>query len=264
MLTGLSLDTMTASHPWMPRVSRYAPHKSLAQHRHEYPLFCILLGGAYEENIRGEAHSHIAGDMMFCPANARHAQRIGVEGAAKLVFHPSPSSLSFLDKLELPLRDAPHMRSRATRRISARLLDELTLADSCSRLAAEHLLLELLATFARAAQSDRELMVPAWLALARDVIEDLDSDSITIDDLALQVGRHPIHLAREFRRYYGRTIGHYLREKRTARAALLLQAGSAPLAEIALSCGYADQATFTRAFKATHGVTPAVYRNRAR
>lgn len=39
----------------------------------------------------------------------------------------------------------------------------------------------------------------------------------------------------------------------------LLRRGGAP-AETALRCGFADQAHFTRAFKAANGVTPARFR----
>ena len=52
----------------------------------------------------------------------------------------------------------------------------------------------------------------------------------------------------------------FLTDIRVRIARRKLQAGEQP-AEIALECGFADQAHFTRHFKARTGVTPAVFRN---
>jgi AraC-like DNA-binding protein len=40
----------------------------------------------------------------------------------------------------------------------------------------------------------------------------------------------------------------------------LIRAGDLTLADIAAAVGFCDQAHFTRAFKAQHGVTPAAFR----
>ena len=47
--------------------------------------------------------------------------------------------------------------------------------------------------------------------------------------------------------------------RRLDRAAALLR-GGAPLADVALDTGFADQAHLTRMFKAAHGVPPARHR----
>ena len=40
----------------------------------------------------------------------------------------------------------------------------------------------------------------------------------------------------------------------------MLRESEAPIARIALACGYCDQSAFTRQFKAVTGLTPAQYR----
>jgi len=80
-------------------------------------------------------------------------------------------------------------------------------------------------------------------------------------DLAKIAGVHPVHFARTFRRVYGCTISDYVRGLRVARAMLLLR-GTAPLDEIALAIGFADQSHFCREFKRVAGVTPGEFRSR--
>jgi len=48
------------------------------------------------------------------------------------------------------------------------------------------------------------------------------------------------------------------------RACQELTAGDAPLAEVALRAGFADQSHFTREFRRHVGVTPAAFRRSAR
>ena len=74
------------------------------------------------------------------------------------------------------------------------------------------------------------------------------------------VGRHPTHVARVFRREYGLSVGEYARSLRLEWAASRLALDDAPLAQVALEAGFADQSHFTRAFRRHAGVTPGRYR----
>jgi AraC family transcriptional regulator len=84
--------------------------------------------------------------------------------------------------------------------------------------------------------------------------------ALRIADLADDAGVDPASLARAFRVHYGTTAGAYLRETRVRRAADALARSSAPLGQIALDSGFADQSHFTRVFGAVHGVTPRRWR----
>lgn len=254
---------MTGSTSAAPRLARYAPGGAMAPHSHPEPWFCVVLRGSYEERIQGATHLHRGGDMLFCPAEADHAQRFGPAGVTKLLFSPSNECLRYLEGHRLPLADAPSVRAPSVLAIGASLARELALDDPHSRLATEGLVLELIAAFARA-QAPPDAAAPPWLRRVREMLEDGESGLIALSALAAQAGRHPVHVAREFRRHYGRTVGDYLREKRAARAALLLRSGTLPLTEIALECGYGGSAAFSRAFKAVFGLTPSAYRAAAR
>jgi len=73
-------------------------------------------------------------------------------------------------------------------------------------------------------------------------------------------GRHEIHLAREFKRYFGVSVGSYLRQARIERAADLLRNTSSNITDIALRCGFANHAHLCRVFKAYFAMSPSQYR----
>jgi AraC family transcriptional regulator len=135
---------------------------------------------------------------------------------------------------------------------------ELKARDVSWCLAAEGLVLQLIATAGREAACTGR--VP-WLRRARELLHERVPDVPgSLTELAAEVGVHPAHLARCFRREYGQTVGEHARALRLEWAAEQLALDDASLAEIALRAGFADQSHFTRAFRQHAGVTPGRYR----
>ena len=66
---------------------------------------------------------------------------------------------------------------------------------------------------------------------------------MTHQALAAHVHKHPVHVAKAFRKAYGETIGDCQRRFRLEKARHLLCKGGMPLAEVALECGFANQAS---------------------
>jgi AraC-like DNA-binding protein len=97
------------------------------------------------------------------------------------------------------------------------------------------------------------------VARARDyLIENFDSD-VGLEELAGVAGLSRAHLIRAFRREYHITPHAFLTDRRVQVARRLLREGRMP-ADVAFECGFADQAHFTRHFKARTGVTPGQFR----
>lgn len=240
---------------------RYKADQVFAPHVHRETLFCVLAGGTYTERIQGRESEHRAGDVLVCPKNTPHAQRIGEGGAHKMLFGPEESTLDYLGGIGLVLERAPAIRSAECAALGQRLAFELAQDDPYSALTREGIAMELLAAFARGeAHIVERPGVPAWLRLARDYLhQNLDVPG-SLDDMAREVGRHPVHLAREFKRHYGETIGNYQRQLRTAHAAELLARSAMPLTDVALECGFASHSNLCRTFKAAYGMTPKAYR----
>ncbi|WP_209854627.1 helix-turn-helix domain-containing protein [Rhizobium herbae] len=96
--------------------------------------------------------------------------------------------------------------------------------------------------------------------LAKSILlENLEGD-ISILDVAQACDLSRGYFIRAFRQTTGMTPYQWLLNERINRARELLRASNAPLAEIAIACGFADQSHFTRVFSNIVGLTPGNWR----
>ncbi|MEL7229721.1 MAG: helix-turn-helix domain-containing protein [Pseudomonadota bacterium] len=87
-------------------------------------------------------------------------------------------------------------------------------------------------------------------------------ENLTIETLARQAKLTSRTFQRRFARATGLAPGDYVKALRMEKARGLLERTTAPVSQIAWSVGYQDVAAFTRAFKATCGITTGTYRKR--
>ncbi len=84
--------------------------------------------------------------------------------------------------------------------------------------------------------------------------------TITVDELAAEAGMSPSHFSRVFKETLGSTPMQYVMAYRIEQAMKMMEDATRPLGEIALDCGFADQAHFSRSFKQVTGQTPRSFR----
>lgn len=101
---------------------------------------------------------------------------------------------------------------------------------------------------------------PLWLGRVVELIRTDFDQPLTVQGLAREIGIHPIHLSRVFRRVHRISIRDYLRRVRIRFACRRIRRPDVRLADLAQTAGFADQSQFTRAFKEVMGVTPGRYR----
>ena len=243
------------------RLRTYAAGTTMAPHFHEEDSFTIVLDGSYRENIRGRALEHTPGAMLFYPAGETHSQSFGPTGSRKLIFRPNTACLGFLKDEKVPLAQAPFLATATVRDLARRVERELQTADSFSSLVVDGTILELVATFGRRYVTNRQSeAVPAWLKQTRERLEEQPGTGETHESLAAHVNKHPVHLAKAFKKSYGETIGECQRRLRLNKAESLLRKRDMSLADVAMECGFANQAHLSRSFKCASGSTPARYR----
>ncbi|WP_083636364.1 AraC family transcriptional regulator [Bradyrhizobium sp. AS23.2] len=85
-------------------------------------------------------------------------------------------------------------------------------------------------------------------------------NDIRLKDLAGVANLSPFHFARAFRKATGEPPHRFVRNCRLEKAKELLAETSAPLAEVALTCNFSSQSSFTRAFTRAFGIAPGKYR----
>jgi AraC-like DNA-binding protein len=102
--------------------------------------------------------------------------------------------------------------------------------------------------------------VSAALSATLAYIDDHLAEPLRVPDLAARADLSPFQFDQRIRTIFGFSAGQYLSRLRIDRACDRLRHSDAPLSELALECGYADQAAFTRQFHKTVGLTPGAYR----
>ena len=107
---------------------------------------------------------------------------------------------------------------------------------------------------------DRIYLSPPKLRRVIAFVEAHLHESIRLDDLAAAAGLSANHFLRVFKLATGTTPYHFLRARRLERARELLAMSTLPLAQLALECGFANQAHFTAAFSREIGMPPGRYR----
>ena len=198
------------------------------------------------------------GSGMFIPAERLQRDSfpcattfLAAEFSSAFLGRLRESGLTSSDTIEFVTRQAHPLRTQMSR--------ELTSPDSLSELVLEGLLTSTIGLAHRDNQS-RESNPPNWLRKAKDLLYDSATEFLTIEGVAHSVGVHPAHLSREFRRWFHRTPGEYVRERRVHLAKKQLEETDSALSQIAYEAGFADQAHFSKVFRRHSGLTPLAYR----
>jgi AraC family transcriptional regulator len=223
------------------------------------------VSGVFLERIGSDERTYSRGTASYCPAATTHSQVFGATGVRQIIFKPDSSWLDYLADCKARLDEAPHTHSATFRDLGDKLLGEMHQDDGFSPLACEGIMLEIIAAFGRKrAATAATASPPAWLRAAREFMHENAFVSLTMAQIAREAGRHEIHLAREFRRFFGIPVGAYLRRLRIEQAERFLLKPQISIGEIAQSCGFASHSHLCREFKAHFGVAPSEYRSRNR
>jgi AraC family transcriptional regulator len=241
------------------RVTEYPAGGAMPPHSHDELSLIVVAAGTYMERIGGREAEQRRGCMLLYPAGAVHSQRFGPRGARKIVFSPDASCLEYLREHGIVLDRPRSVTLDGTFDLAERVMAESRRADAFTPMALQGLTMELVAAFARQNDGPSGPVAPRWIVAVREAVRDATTETPSLSALGAMVDKHPVHVAREFRRQFGLSIGEFRRRRRLERAAELLQS-RIPLTEIAFRCGFASQSHFCRAFKAAYGVTPSRYR----
>jgi AraC family transcriptional regulator len=224
----------------------------------------MVIEGGYRENYDARSRECTPDTLVFHPTGEVHSEQH--HDVVVRIFNVEPTR-QLLERVReySGVLDGPQVfQAGPLLRLAARLYAEFRANDPIARLAMEGLSLELLADACRQPEPAAERSPPAWLRRARDLLNDRCTEDFSLQDVAQEVGAHPAHLARMFRRHFHCTAGEYQRGVRLDRARQLLATSDTPLVQIALALGYADQSHFTAAFKRHTGVTPGAFRRVSR
>jgi AraC family transcriptional regulator len=238
----------------------YSPGLRLYPHAHECACFGFVLAGRFSEQFPIGSLSCGGRAVFFRPPELVHENRVSPAGARCFYLEVSPRWLDHVEEYS-PLPNEPMSFEGGTlQKLADSVYEQWQEMDDVAPLAIEGLACEMAAQFCRTVRVKREPNPPAWLRQVHELLRCRFQESLRLAEISREVQIHPVHVAREFHRYYGTTVGQFRRKCRIDFACDRLAHSSLPIVEIAFESGFSQQPHFTSVFKRITGLTPDRYR----
>jgi AraC family transcriptional regulator len=238
----------------------YQANTFLAKHAHKRACFVSVQEGGHTEVFGSKRFELRPGRVLFRAAGAEHYDEFAPIGATSILVELTDGWFQSLGERCSISYESSMSCSPQISRVISEIGVEVTRKDSVSALALDGLASLLAAEFVRSSTTEKAAYPPRWLRQVFERVSDNPCSTYELRDLAKQALVHPAHLSREFLRYYHLNLWEFIRRRRIALAAELIDKGQHPFADIAQMVGYSDQSHFTRAFRQVMGTTPSAYR----
>jgi AraC-like DNA-binding protein len=235
-------------------------------HRHDTYAVCLTTSGVQSFTYRGAAEMSTPGQVVVLHPDEPHDGHAGTDaGFGYRLLYVDPALIFEAAQVLLGHACAlPFVRTPVAR--NARLSEAISGAFHETRepLAIDSLVMLVAEGLVEADPSCRRVSVPrhldvAALQRARAFLDTHKTRVVRSAELEAVTGLTRYELARQFRLLCGTSPYRYLLMRRLDYARDLL-ARDQPLSAIALEAGFADQAHFSRQFRAAFGLTPTRYR----
>lgn len=251
---------------WRPAVpgvtevlhARFSEH-AYPMHTHDAWTVLLVDAGMVRYDLERHEHGVRRSLVTVLPPYVAHDGRSATPGGFRkrvLYLDPGLIDVGLLGRaVDRPGWSDPLLRSELdlVHRAVAHPGDELE-AESRLALAADRLARHLRGQAVEAV-APRE---PALVGRLRELLDAHLVDGISLHAAAVELGAHPTHLVRAFRRATGIPPHRYVVGRRLDAARRLLLAGERP-ADVAVAVGFHDQAHLTRHFRRLLGVPPGQY-----
>jgi AraC-like DNA-binding protein len=118
---------------------------------------------------------------------------------------------------------------------------------------------------ASSAGADEKGRLLAWqVRKVREYVDTHIAGPIGVADLCALIQRSKAHFSRAFKRTFGASPYAFVIQRRLELAGQYMLQTEAPLSDIALRCGFTDQAHLCKLFRQATGETPAAWRRARR
>jgi AraC-like DNA-binding protein len=240
------------------------------KHRHDTYAICLPTTGVLGFDYRGTSEISLPGQVVVLHPDEIHDGYAGAqEGFGYRQIYVEPALIfEAIQTLcphpcSLPFVRTPVVRNQ---KLSAAIISAFE--GTREPLAIDSLIVQVAEGLMEADPSCKQVLFPRHLDVpalkrARQYLDSQKTRVVHSSELEAVTGLSRYELARQFRAMSGTSPYRYLLMRRLDFARQQL-AQSRSLVEVALEAGFADQAHFSRMFKATFGITPTRYRAASR
>jgi AraC family transcriptional regulator len=228
-------------------------------HVHAKNYIIITIEGKYSSTFDTRTDEFTPWTVAYHQAGVSHTSRYSIRGARVLYVELPTERLKDFWQESISHLNHFSLQGGLVHSAARQLYNEFRASDQFSPFVIDGLVMQLLAHLLRQ-RSARPRRVPPWLGNADEMIRSRYAEPLALTGIAKSVQVHPGHLAREYARHYGCTIGEQIRRLRIEFACEQLSSTDQCLADIALGAGYSDQSHFTTSFRQHIGLPPSHYR----
>jgi AraC family transcriptional regulator len=239
---------------------RYPPNFETPMHAHERALFCLAVEGAYTARYGPKTCTCEPSSPLFHAPNEMHSVHFQNSGGRFFIIEIEPWWLEWVREQGAVIDFSSDFKGGSLAMFGMNLYQEFLAMDGVSPLIVEGLMLAIIGKASRHATAGATSRPPRWLEQARQLMRDRFAETLTLAEIARNVGVSPSYLAQMFHKHYFNTVGGYVRQLRLEFACREMASSDAPLCEIALAAGFSDQSHLTRLFKRHMGIAPTQYR----
>ncbi|MCG8441209.1 MAG: AraC family transcriptional regulator [Caulobacterales bacterium] len=239
-------------------VTRYASGEHHPPHCDRRPRISVVLSGGLVEEALERTVEIGPLDIAIKSERVRHEDWFGRKGALITSAALDPDVFRGAAKHDRAVQWA-WVRHQHANKLAVALLCALHARDYDD---IENTALDLMASELAHASDRLHAKSPAReLSRIRERLRDDVGADLSVAALARQIGVHPVHLARAYKRAYAVSIQTDRQIQRIRRGSDMLATTDQSISAIAQELGFYDQSHFTRTFKLYTAMTPARYRS---
>lgn len=234
-------------------------YKFVDWHYHENSYFSLVTSGNCREINKRETIDFSAGSVIFHNYQDPHcsSKTGGTSRHFQIEFTQDWCKKFEIDRDKLP--NSSKILNPKVKLLFYNIYQESNFFDGTSSLTIDSLLLQAFETM-RGIENTSYPTKPKWVKKIDEILHESVDQPISLIDLSNELDLHFAHLSRDFPKYFKCNFSQYIRMIKVEKALSLLRDKKFTLADIALSCGFADQSHFIRCFKEFIGTTPKAYR----
>jgi AraC family transcriptional regulator len=188
-------------------------HDRVDWHYHDNAYFTFILDGKVIEGNKKEVYNCTAGSLLFHNWQDAH-YNIKPKGFTR-GFHIELNE-SWFNNFKLYRDNLQGSFAVAKPRCEIPFLQDLPrnkIQDGLTALSTETMLLQALAQMQGDTQSAAKQM-PLWVDRLKEILNDNIAGKFTLSELSAMLQIHPVHLSRDFSKYFNCNLGEYIRKLR--------------------------------------------------
>lgn len=186
-------------------------HPKVDWHYHENAYFTFILNGNVLEGNKKEIYNCSAGSLLFHNWHDPH-YNVKPDGFTR-GFHIEINNNwinTIMENFDCPAGSI-NIKEPQTKLIVYKIYKEMRLGDENLPLSVNQLLINLLRSI-KGNNCGRETKIPVWVSKLKEILNDCSTEKHSLQNLSKLLGIHPVHLSRDFSKYFNCNLGEYIRK----------------------------------------------------